>query len=109
MKQIVIPEELTLSQQTPTGETQEIQYSFAEFVLGLMNLDERFNADLPGVRAAVKIEALVKDKRAGETLDLEDADWQRLKEAAESPTGRRYPISPARRIANFLEVIVAAK
>lgn len=63
-------------------------FTFDNFVQHLINTDDKFNKSGPVIRLALRIEdALVKDKLY---VELESAQWEVLKETAESPSAP-YP------------------
>lgn len=84
------------------GQLVDAPFGPADLVRWLLDSDKRFVSDAPGIRAAVRIETQLA--KADRFLALEDGDWVKLKEAAESPSVG-YPLSPARRLAPFLDAI----
>lgn len=93
---------------TPASVTAgETVVTFADFVRHALLVDQRFNASGAGIRSAAKIE----DALDSPTL-LEDADYDRLLEAVETPQPMQgmppYPLRPARLCAPFLAAIKSA-
>lgn len=97
---------ITTAAPVTAGETA---VTFADFVRHALLVDQRFNANGAGIRSATKIE----DALTQELLVLEDADFDRLLEAVETPQPMQgmppYPLRPARLCAPFLAAIKSAK
>ena len=99
MKTITAPTPVTAGDSTVT---------LADFVRHALLVDQRFNANGAGIRSAVMIEAALD----ADPVKLEEADYDRLLEAVESPQPMQgmppYRIRPARLCAPFLAAIKSA-
>ena len=100
---ITIPEQaltLVLGEETRT-------FGFKDLVLWALNSDTRFNQDGPGIKSSIRIELALEKAETEVTLKAED--HSRLAEALGSPSsiggGRGYPISPARKLAPFIDAV----
>lgn len=87
------------------GQLVDAPFTFANLVYWFIDGDKRFVSDAPGIRAAGRVAQQLE--KAKDFLALEEADWVKLKEAAENPSVP-YPLSPPRRLAPFLEAISSA-
>lgn len=84
------------------GTLVDLPFTALDLIRYLIDGDKRFVADGPGIRAAARVEE--QTCKADRFLALEDADWVKLKEAAESPSVP-YPLQPPRRLAPFIAAI----
>jgi len=94
------------------GKLVDAPFGALDLVRWLIDNDKHFNSDGSGVRAGARIETQLE--KAKHFLALEDADWVKLKEAADSPNvsggmfgggSNAYPVQPARRLEPFLTAI----
>lgn len=88
-----------------SGKLVDAPFTFVGLVNWFIDGDKRFVSDGAGIRSAGRIAQQLE--KAGHFLALEEADWVKLKEAAESPSVP-YPLNPPRRLAPFLEAIASA-
>jgi hypothetical protein len=98
-------EPLTAKARDTGGQLVDAPFAFADLVRYLIDGDKRFVSDGAGIRSASRVEAQLA--KANGFLALEEADWARLKEAAESPSVP-YPLAPPRRLSPFLGAISEA-
>jgi hypothetical protein len=84
MKFLIVPPDVTLRDlvtRKPTGEAYSFWRWFQEIVL----MDQRFSVGWKTGRTAAKLSDLLFEKPAGAVVQIEDADWDLLKEAVEEP------------------------
>lgn len=105
MKTITPPGPVTKADHPSLGEAV---ITFADFVQHALLVDQRFNANGAGIRSAAMIETALD----ADPVKLEEADYERLLEAVETPQPMQgmppYPLRPARLCAPFLAAIKAA-
>jgi hypothetical protein len=98
-------EPLTAKARDSAGQLVDAPFVFADLVRYFIDGDKRFVSDASGIRSALRVEEQLA--KANGFLALEEADWVRLKEAAESPSVP-YPLAPPRRLSPFLDAIQKA-
>lgn len=89
-------------------EANEKPYGLTHFLFAMLEKDQRFQQDGEGLRARVRIEHELVKRQSDSFVELADKDWQRLHQACEQPTEKRYPISPASACLGFLEAVRVA-
>lgn len=105
MKYVKVPEAVVLTGYNgEKGETIQ----FRDFLQRSLLNDQKFGSSYELLRAARKIEEALA--QANGYLQLEDADWQVLREIAQTPTAGNYQTSTvvARQLVPFLDAIVQA-
>jgi hypothetical protein len=101
MRYVQIKEAVRIPNTTPTK-----MLSFLEVVRDVwLNHPEQFGAGAAAVRASMKLDTLFSKYKEKDFVPVEDADWQRLKTAAETAN---YNPAVARHILSFIDSVVDA-
>jgi hypothetical protein len=67
-----------------------VQLGQEEIVEHVLNTHELFNSSAVGIKASIRLSAKFKGAQPGDTVLLDEADWQLLVKAFESPTQGYY-------------------
>ena len=121
---IEVPEPVTLKSQQPDGSTEDIRYTFEQYIIYLINRGtKRFNSNGKGIRSSISIvkatEVMKEEAKANEGEEdyqmlfiVDQEDWKELMEESEEPENG-YPFSQfglaARNFASFMDTLKEAK
>jgi hypothetical protein len=100
--------EVTLRVGTADGGVTERPFRMRDFVRFIIGSSSHFVRDWSAIQAAERVEEKCGKGGARGALELEPGDWERLKEAVESPSAG-YPLQPAHRCAEFVRKVRDAK
>lgn len=87
------------------GADQSQKFDFWAFIRYCISTHSVYNMDAAGIRAACRLERYIEVP--GKTLDLDMEDFNKLRQAAENPTGG-YPIRPGSKCLPFVDAICNA-
>lgn len=86
----------------------EHKFGTPELIRWAIDTWATFNGSGRGVRSALRIDqALAKHAAGGETIDLEESDYELLVKELEEPPSP-YPVQPARALVPHIDAIVTA-
>jgi hypothetical protein len=80
-------------------------YGLAHFIFWLVENDALFSQNGEGLRSRLRVERAVTEQKDATFLTLSEPDWRRLQAAAENPSTKTYPVSPAAACVPFLEAL----
>lgn len=110
MKKITIPSNVTIVDQTGKPaldqNSQPVSISFKDFVTNTLLVDPKFGKTMLDVFSAVEIKE--KLQTAQETVELENADYERLLAVMTEPTNAYNPVIVIQ-VVSFLRAIQEAK
>ena len=111
-RRIVIPETITVVEQTVNGEVKE-DVPFKDLVIKTLLQDRRLSASRDAMRQADDIEDLFRDVKPGDIVDMPESLWKPLSQAAEKPQfggqGNIGFLPIIRQMIIYLDVICDAK
>lgn len=113
MYYVQIPEP-AIQKNLVTGDVLEKALTFHAFVYGTLLFDSRFTANWKAIRAGENIVKAIESAKPGQWVELQDSDYDLLKEVADQPKGLRpdrevgYPSGVYIQAAPLIRAIMSA-
>lgn len=89
--------------------TVELPWSFGTYLVNIVLPDPSIGTAYKVLKSCAILEAQFKDVSVGKWIAVEDAHWELIKIAIETPKGSGVPSSVLRQLLPFMDAVLEAK